>query len=367
MEHPGLHLLRSDDRAAEVDAFVERVGERVGLRGVLGDLDRRAAAVTVPAPAASWGFRWNREDTWSKRWWPQGISSCADASEEDLVEGRQVLVTSAYSQDVDGFTMGSRLTFVDVGDRRDIRYRHVLLVEPVVRSDGTLGVRPVTVHAGGIVWHGDYVHVAGTRRGFTSFRLDDVVRVPTGDATRMRVRDESPRTVDMFGHRYVLPVRFTYDARTGPGVERMRYSFASLDRSTTPHELVVGEYGRGKQTKRLARYPIDPETSLLRSSEDGGCHPSLLTDDGVSGMQGAAVVDGTWFVTNSRGRFKLGSVWTGRPGALREVRHRLPVGPEDIAYWPQRDELWSVTEYPGARWVFGMPREGLLREGEAVP
>ena len=30
MEHAGLHLLRSDDRAAEVDAFADRVGSASG-------------------------------------------------------------------------------------------------------------------------------------------------------------------------------------------------------------------------------------------------------------------------------------------------------------------------------------------------
>ena len=359
VEHPGLHLLRSVDRAAEVDAFVERVGPRVGLRGVLGDLDRRAKAVRVPAPAASWGFRWNQEDTWSKRWWPQGISSRADAAEEDLVDGRPVLVTSSYSRTVGGVHMGARLSFVDVADRSDIRYRHVLLVEPVLREDGSVGVRPVPVHAGGIVWYGDHIHVAGTRRGLMSFHLDDIVRVPTGDASRLRIRDRAPRTVDTFGHRYVLPVRFTYDARTAEGVDQLRYSFASLDRSTTPYELVVGEYGRGRQSTRLARFEIDHATSLLRADDDGASVPTMLTGDGVRGMQGAAVVDGTWFVTNSHGPYALGSLWVGTPGALREHRFRLPMGPEDIAYWPQRDELWSVTEYPGRRWVFGMPRRHL--------
>jgi len=59
------------------------------------------------------------------------------------------------------------------------------------------------VHAGGIVWHGDHVHVAGTARGFCSFRLDDIVRVPAGDPTRLRVREDR---VDGFGFRYLLPV-----------------------------------------------------------------------------------------------------------------------------------------------------------------
>ena len=41
------------------------------------------------------------------------------------------------------------------------------------------------------------------------------------------------------------------------------------------------------------------------------------------------------------------------------ARRPESVGPEDIAYWPQRDELWSVSEYPGARYVFAMNRAGL--------
>jgi hypothetical protein len=361
VERPGVHLMRTEDRIAEVDAFVDRLGGRVGLRGVLTDLDRSAERVRVPAAAATWGFRWDREDAWSNRWWPQGISTCADAWDVDVVDGRSVLVTSSYSRRVDDFTMGSRLTFVDLTDRDAIRYRHVLLVEPFLRDDGSVDVRPVQVHAGGIVWHGDYVHVAGTARGFSSFHLDDIVRAPVGDAARLRIRDESPATVDAFGHRYMLPVRFTYDAGTAAGVRRMRYSFASLDRSTTPHAIVVGEYGRGRYPTRLARYPVDPVTSLLHADE-GASHPTLLSYGGVPRMQGAAVVDGTWFVTTSDGPLHRGSVWVGEPGELHERSRVLPVGPEDIAYWPQRDELWSVSEYPGARYVFSMSRARMLDE-----
>ena len=321
------------------------------------DLNRRADAVRVPAPAAEWGFRWDHADMTSRRWWPQGITTSADATADGLVDGRSILVTSAYSHEVDGLGKGARLSFVDLTDTGAIRYRHVLLVEPFLRDDGAVDVRPVTLHAGGIVWHGDHVHVAGTARGFSSFRLDDILRVPANDASRIGVRDS---TVDVFGYRYVAPVRFTYDARASRGLPRMRYSFASLDRSTTPHELVAGEYGRGEQTSRLVRYEIDPTTSLLRADVDGACHPSVLEEGGVPGMQGAAVVDGTWFVTTSRGRFRLGSLWVGEPGHLVERRRQLPVGPEDITYWQQRDELWSLSEYPGARYVFGMSRRRFL-------
>ena len=78
-----MHLQRGADRADEVDALAERRGGRVGLAGVLGDLDRRARVVRVPAPAAVWGFRWDREDMRSARWWPQGITTSADSASGD--------------------------------------------------------------------------------------------------------------------------------------------------------------------------------------------------------------------------------------------------------------------------------------------
>ena len=357
-----MHLLRSADRVAEVEALVARLGGRVGLRGVLDDLNRVARTVRVPALAAVHGFRWDDGDMRSLRWWPQGITTCADAvtggEEADSVNGRSVLMTSAYSQAVHGISKGARLTVVDLTDPAAIRYRHVLLVDPFLHDDGSVDVRPVSVHAGGIVWHGDYVHVAGTARGLSSFRLDDIVRVPAGDASRLRVRDDR---VDGFGFSYFLPVRFTYGGHADPGVAPMRYSFASIDRSTTPHRLVAGEYGRGAMTTRLVRYAIDPETSLLSTQGDGRSLPVTLDDGGVPGMQGATVVDGTWFVTTSHGRYRLGSVWVGRPAELVEHRWQLPVGPEDIAYWRSRDQLWSLSEYPGARYVYAMPRSRFTR------
>ena len=37
----------------------------------------------------------------------------------------------------------------------------------------------------------------------------------------------------------------------------------------------------------------------------------------------------------------------------------LPPGPEDISYWPSRDQLWSLSEYPGRRYVYSMDRRRL--------
>ena len=75
---------------------------------------------------------------------------------------------------------------------------------------------------------------------------------------------------------------------------------------------------------------------------------------GLDRMQGACVVDGTWYVTTSNGRKRNGDLWVGEPGAL--VRHEgvLPPGPEDLAREPHAPRLWSLTEHPGARWVYAI-------------
>ena len=350
-----IHLVRSTERVDEIEALAERVGGRVGLAGVLDDLNRRARRTRIPGPAATWGFTWDIEDARSRRWWPQGITTSADQGDPGRVDGREVVVTSAYSRTVDDLTKGSRLSFVDVTERGTLRYRHVLLVEAYVRGDGRVDVRPVKVHAGGIVWHGAYLHVAGTARGISTVRLDDIIRVPAiGDRSRLGVRDDGG--IDSFGYRYLLPVRFTYDARAADGHERLRYSFLSLDRGGTPPSLVAGEYGRGEMTTRLVRYELDPATSLLRAGGDGTAYPLGLDPGGVPGMQGAAVVGGTYYVTTSNGRLGRGSLWVGRPGALRRFDRVLPAGCEDLAYAPATDQLWCLTEYPWRRYVFAMDR-----------
>jgi hypothetical protein len=32
------------------------------------------------------------------------------------------------------------------------------------------------------------------------------------------------------------------------------------------------------------------------------------------------------------------------------------IGPEDLAYWSARDELWTVTEHAGRRMLYGYMR-----------
>ena len=336
----GVHLRLGDERVDEVAALASALGGRVGVAGVLADLNRSAAPVRPPSRSVTWAFRWDDEDARSQRWWPQGITSTADRDVSEEYDGRRVLCASWYSKDIDGLHKGSRVSFVDLTGERP-RYRHVLLVEPVLRDDGTVDVRPVRIHAGGLVWFGDHLHVAGTARGIYSFRLDDIVRADDG--------------VEALGYRYLLPVRFAYEAVTDDGVERLRYSFLSLTRGPAPR-LVAGEYGRRGRTTRLLSYPLDPATSLLSTTQAAEARPSGLPEQGLDGMQGAVVVDDTWYVSTSSGRYLPGSLHVGRPGAFRRHARVLPIGVEDLTYWPSTDRLWTLSEYPGRRFVVALDR-----------
>ncbi|MBA2695056.1 MAG: hypothetical protein ACR2FV_03810 [Ornithinimicrobium sp.] len=335
----GIHLRRSKVQRDQIARLGERVGPPVGLAGVLDGLNRVATPARVPGRAPVWGFTWNDQDQGSPRWWPQGISSTADATASGQVQDRRLLVTSWYCKDDGDGRQGSRVTFVDL---ETLRYRHVLLVRAVTDEAGGTRLEPLHIHAGGVVWAGDHLHVAGTRRGFFTCRISDIIRLEPGP--------------ESFDYRYVLPVRFTYRAHAADEVEPLRYSFLSLNRSSNPPELVAGEYGRGDMSTRLVRYPLDEESLLPSDQPDGRCQPALLDPRGVGHMQGVAVVGERYYVSVSRGRTRRGHLYVGAPGSLTPRRWALPPGPEDICYWPSTDQLWSLSEYPGRRFVFAMDR-----------
>lgn len=351
----GVHLRRTEERVDEVAALATACGGAVGVGGVLDHLERRLRRA-VPTGLKVWRqWAWDRADSFSQRWWPQGITTSIDATgtRRGLVAGREVVVTSWYSHQVAGINKGVRISFVDVNARR---YRHVLLVVPKV-VDGQVTLAPLKAHAGGIVWVGPWLYVAGTAKGIHVFRLDDIVAIPDDlyDEDADRIGRHGDRLAS-YGHRFVLPLRFSYRAAADEGEEPLRYSFLSLDRDPAGPALVVGEYGRRKQTTRLARFELDPETYLLPTDEHGLSRPLLLEGNGQRGMQGACVVGDTWYLTASHGPWGLGTLYVGRPGAWRAVRRALPMGPEDIAYVPATDSLWSVTEHPGRRWIYKLRR-----------
>lgn len=287
-----MHLSRTDDFSEQLDALADRVG----LGAVLGDLDRRLRRTFAPCWSLHRAWTWDSADRRDERWWPQGVS---------VAPGGRHVAVSWYAKDG-----GSRVSFLDLRSRR---YRHVELVRPV--EDG---FEPLRVHAGGLAWHGTRLYVAATKAGLWGCDTGDVVRGAEG---------------------YRLPVRY----RLAPS-EAFRFSFVGLDSASVPPRLVLGEYGGARGgTRRLAHVAVD-----------GGAVE--LIDGGVVRAQGAVRVDDRWYVTASHGTRTPGSVWSGPAGALREHRHAVPVGPEDLAYDGQSDRLWTVTEHPRKRWVLSIRR-----------
>lgn len=321
-----------------------RRARRVGLRGVLADLNRAGQHAEVPAEAAAYGMTWQSSDESTHRWFPQGITTSADAYGAEpsggTFEGHDVVLASWYGHGSVGRRMGARVSVINWHDEQPPQYRHVLLVEP--RRWGPFNrLRRVRVHAGGIVWYGDHLFVAGSSAGVRVFRLDDIVRV------RNRVRTG--------GYRYVLPQTTLYAAEHDDDAGPMTYSFMALDRSGVGDDhLVAGEYGRKGGSHRLISYAIDGDTGLLRSDDRGRALPTELHDQQVARMQGAVVADGRWVVTSSNGEGNPGDLWIGSPGRFTRHRGVLPTGPEDITWLPQRRQLWTLTEWPGRRWVYAI-------------
>lgn len=343
MTGPSLRLLGIDGAGSEIDALAAEHGGRVGLTGVLSDLNRRAERMQVPAVAAEYGLRWNQGDRETEKWYPQGIATSSEASPGSCAD-REVVVVAWYAKKspASAASLGTRLSFIDVTDRARPRYRHVLLLHSVAPDrPGRGDWQRVRLHAGGLVWFGRTLLVADTRGGLRSFDLDDVIRV--GGA-------------GYEGYRYVLPQRTAYRAEFDQGFEPFRFSFVSLGHEDDQQVLLAGEYGKGGQTTRLVTFDFDPVGAGVRIT-DGQAHPLRLDLDGLEHMQGAVFVESILYISTSRGRYRRGTLWTRRRGEpAKEHRSTLAAGAEDLAYWQQHDQLWSCSEYPDKRFVYAMPR-----------
>jgi hypothetical protein len=285
----------------EPGAAVTGGQERLGLDGLLARRGRRARWAAVPGSAASGGrgIRWPCKEQRDRRWWPQGID----------VQGGMAVVS--WHHKGDGVDDAARVTFVDL---QSLRFWHVPLVGP--------DLQPIAIHAGGVVWHGDLLYVADTFGGLRQFDTRDIILL-----------DDKP----------VLPQSGGFASQHVEGERALRYSFVSRDHDGA--RFVAGEYRNAEDDARLMTVPLD------------GGEPEVHR--GPKRMQGACVVDGTWYLTTSNGHDN-GDLWVGHPGAF--VRHAgvLPPGPEDLAREPGTRRLWSLAEYPRSRFIYAIDLDTAL-------
>ncbi|MFF4229071.1 hypothetical protein [Streptomyces sp. NPDC001820] len=274
----------------------------------------------------------------------------------DREAGNNILVASWYGrEEANNYYQGAKVTFINANSDV-LRYRHVLLVEPVRRFDeekAWYDFQPVRVHAGGIAWYKHRLYVADSERGaLRVFNTDEMFRATGYSKEHCGLHGGAYHA---FGNGYVLPQGRIYDLT---GSKKLRFSQVALDRTTPTDSLVVSEWIDGAKSTRIARWNLN-EDSRYGYLGQLTSRPTVRIDDGGN-IQGAVSVRKTFYLSVSNGKKNRGFLKTARPReGVAEARTvgRVPAGPEDVSYQavsgtPGR--IWSLNEYENNRYVYAI-------------
>ncbi|MGW2585802.1 hypothetical protein ACWCYZ_31535 [Streptomyces virginiae] len=376
---------------------------------------------TAPDPDIKYCLQ--KDDSISQEWVPQGITGVSDAKDNELwgAAGNIQLFasydgwdpgrendpdpsagdcTAAELEADDACNQkGVRITFVQsrtnpATGSPEIKYRHVLLGWTYVNSadhvsfDGLhAGEYPIQkgVHAGGIVWYGNYLYVADTRNGLRVFDMRYILDLdPDGDpsthdeigtdtdgvrtTSNVEVKTKVGRHDNVwysFGYRYVMPQVAAWKFKAPQSNPKGSYacvstgapksSYISLDRSTGPDRLIMGEYCRPESgypsTGRIASYPVAALEGRSADVTAQGWANYLPLAGG--GAQGAAAYDDRLYVNESKGTDEPGNLWRYKWSDGRLVQDGPAVktarGAEDLYIERGTGRLWSLSEHrPGS-------------------
>ena len=315
----GAAKLASDLGSVSVEAVLaaaNRTGVRKGASGAIGSMQ--------PKPVEWYAYDAADEDTVD--WYPQGLTSGEDSGSV----GVPLLLSSWYFKPTAG-ERGIRVTFFSP---QTLKYRHALLV--LAKPDGSYG--PINIHAGGVALHGSLLFVPDTTHGLRVFDLDRILDLRTaqsdvGDPERI---GRSGGRFNAFGYRYVIPQTDSWRVATAGA----RFSFASIDRTTSPHTLITGEYVEGSTSGRVARWNLEMK---------GGA-PKDAFVMGQQKIQGAVSRNGVWYLSQAGDSNTNGKLHVWKSGAF--TTRPYPVGPEDLTV--QGGKLWSITEFKDRRVMFAV-------------
>lgn len=331
----------------------------VKVSSIIGDLnhDNPSTSPSVKNLVSSSAYGWEStasfDDAGTDKWYPQGITTSADAYASGEYEGYRIQLISWHSDKYDDGKRGARISFV-----KGKKYRHVLLVRP----KGTDDFEAIAgLHAGGIMWYGNLLYVVDTKGGLRVFDLDHIYKVDDS------IKDNDGKQGSSYGawgykyvlitlkcgirltrKRYVVPQVRWYSWQSKTGVRDLRHSFISLDRTTTPDSILVGEYNETCTDCRLIRWDIDFNNRLLKTS-GGIATASQAVSHGNDKIQGAASINGKWFLTQSGGSL-ISYSWNGGKKVTADT---FPKVPEDLSY-EVGVGLWTLMEQPGYRHVFAV-------------
>ncbi|WP_028799260.1 hypothetical protein [Streptomyces sp. 142MFCol3.1] len=293
--------------------------------------------------AADW-YCFDSVDSASSTWTPQGMSGSEDAHAGGTVDGHRVLLTSWYGHAPNSSTpRRSRVSFLVAGTPG--RYAHVELVQ---LAPGASRFRALPTHAGGVVWHDNYLYVADPRRGLRVFDTRNILDLG---------RTDDPRAP---GSRFVLPqigVWSTGSAQSCNRGTRACYDYVTLDRSASSWQFITGEYCSRSQggtlvwcNSRLARWRTGDITSRTPgrtiNAQQVYRQPVTNVQGGVSYQDPAGSARHCYYFDSSRGENNLGWLVTDRPNR-QPTYQQGGVGLQDLYVQRSNHQLWTVTEWPG--------------------
>jgi hypothetical protein len=342
--------------ASLIDAFPI---PRMTIAEVAADLNRTAETVTaaqVPgsAPGIRNAFRWQSGDLAVPYWIPQGITGSFDGAPSGIVNGRKlVLVSWYYDRELEPESTaekGVRIAIVDVTDPASIQYRFALLVEPTGTPEAPT-FESVPVHAGGLAWVGDRLYIPVTGSGFRVFDLSRILRV---DSIEDAIGRDATGAYAAHGYQYAIPQIERIADQSACGAI---FSFVAYDASSQPPSLITGEYSSTAVTGRLYRWPLAASGALQMTTRDRTI-PDAVYAMAESHVQGALSNDGVWWLSSSRPAGGAGELVRVREGGT-STTFGWGDSPEDLAYDPQRDSVWSLSEVVDARYVYEVERTSI--------
>lgn len=287
------------------------------------------------------GFIFDEEDQQTRDWYPQAVTTSADADGvTGTVDGKKWVAVSWYSKT----EPRSRITLVD-HSQPDVpgsqRYRHVELMVPDAKT-GKLA--PLKSHVGGVTWVGDMLYVAQTGGGIRAFDVRQLLEV------------QDPSKVPEGTERYVLPQVGYYRVQAEPGDTSQagegsspRFSGLSLDRTGETPALLSQEYDGENPGGRIIRWELDPTTGRLKENAEGVVQASDAWAVPMTRVAG---------VVRLEDGFRIATM--GTPSNLFEATEGkeprrvdgLAQGIQQFSYDWTSNQVWTLAEHPGRRAVF---------------
>ncbi|MER5262696.1 hypothetical protein ABTZ99_11515 [Actinosynnema sp. NPDC002837] len=318
--------------------------------------DGKAMQPLASQGVGEYGFCWQSDNTTTSddpdttTWMPQGITTTADALGSYTYDGVQAVATTWYSS-ANSYVRLSLAPAMGYGAGNN-KYRHLLLVNP--GSGGTFtAVRDC--HAGGAMWYGNMLYVACSNH-IKLFSWDHVYSADTTSYCSDLIGRYSDNGAYRFcasGYAYIM---MQVGQITNPA-GNVQFSSISLDRASTPDQLVVSEYSTANGGK-IFRYPLDYTTRL--PAQNTPYDVWVMPWDKVQG----AVARGNRFWFNSSGGNEFyGKLrfWDGSSPANPVKVYTGVHGAESLSYWGwgdgsggMPDMLYTLSEHPGYRAVIAV-------------